>query len=133
MRSTEHQRHIDSWISHNNCDECRADCERQFLRSQWPGYQFVGEYLAWAKPRLLAIRAGEDSVNARIWHRDFVRTLNRRITLKDGAEYGRKQCPGYLQRLNQFPRSTEQGYLRRFAQRGASTLNHLREGRESLR
>jgi hypothetical protein len=31
MKTAEHQRHIQSRVSHNNCQECRADCERQFL------------------------------------------------------------------------------------------------------
>ena len=123
MRSAEHQSHIDSLISHNRCNECRADCERQFVRPQWPGYQFVSEYLAWVKPRLLAIHAGEDSVNARIWHRDFIRTLHRRITLKGAGEQGRKQCPGYLQRLKMARRDANHWYLRSFAKRRASTLS----------
>lgn len=123
MQTKTHAQHIASRTAHNNCQECRADCERQFLRRQWPGYQFVTEYLAFAQPRIEAIRQGEDSVNARIWHRDFVKTMQRRITLKGRAETGRKYCDSYLQRLGQFPKSTDRTYLRRFAQRGASTLN----------
>jgi hypothetical protein len=122
MQTVEHQRHITSYVSHNDCQECRADCERQFLRPQWPGYRHVTEYLSCVKPRLEAIRQGETSVNARIWHRDFVKTLHRRITLKSGSEHGRKRCDGYLSRLRQFSRDTDAGYLRRFARRGASTL-----------
>lgn len=129
MRSATHKQHVDSRISHNNCDECRADCERSFLRQQWLGYKFVAEYLAWCKPRLQAIKAGETSVNARIWHRDFIRTLHRRITLKGAAETGRKQNDSYRQRLGQFSRNprdnhfADRFYLRRFASRGASTLH----------
>ena len=124
MRVTpEHQSHITGRVAHNDCQECRADCERQFLRSRWTGYQFVTDYLSFAKPRLEAIRQGENSVNARVWRQDFRLALNRRITLKGSAEHGRKQCDSYLQRLSQFPRSTDSNYLRRFAQRGASTLH----------
>jgi hypothetical protein len=123
MQTATHQRHIIERVSHNNCDECRADCERQFLREQWLGYRHVTEYLSWIKPRLQAIRNGENSVNARQWYREFIRALHRRITLKVTAETGRKQCPGYLSRLRQFPRSTEASYLRRFAARRESTLN----------
>lgn len=123
MRTDEHRQHIAARASRNDCQECRADCERQFLRPQWPDYRHVDKYLAWVKPRLEAIRQGECSANARHWHRDFVETLQRRITLKGAAETGRKQCDSYLQRLGQFPRTTESAYLRRFASRGASTLN----------
>jgi hypothetical protein len=129
MRSIEHQQHINSRISHNNCQECRADCERAGLRPQWTAYQFVGDYLRWAKPRLSAIKAGESSVNARIWHRDFIKTLHRRITLKGAAETSRKQNDSYRQRLGQFSRNPKDShfansvYLRRYAARGASTLN----------
>src|SRR5215218_10127920 len=56
-------------------------CERQFLREQWPGYRHVTDYLNWIKPRLEAIRNGENSVNARQWYREFIRALHRRITL----------------------------------------------------
>ena len=123
MRTSEHQRHLDSRIAHNNCDECRADCERSFLHGQWPGYRFVTEYLSWAKPRIEAIRQGKSSVDARIWHRDFLRALHRRITLKGSSESGRKWNDSYRQRLNQFPRSTDNRYLKRYARRGASTLS----------
>ena len=122
MQTSEHKQHMVSRISHNECQECRADCERQFVRTQWAGYQFVDKYLAWARPRIEAIRAGETSVNARIWRRNFCLALNRRITLKGAPETGRKQNDSYRQRLNQFPRSTDAAYLRRFASRGASTL-----------
>lgn len=122
MRTIEHQQHIDKRISYNDCQECRADCERQFLAAQWPGYRHVNEYLNWVKPRLLAIKAGEQSREAQHWQREFVEALQRRIALKGAAETGRKQCDGYLERLNQFSRATDRNYLKRFAQRGASTL-----------
>lgn len=123
MRTTEHQHHIDSRIAYNHCQECRADCERQFLRPQWPGYKHVTEYLTFIQPRLQAIKTGENSTNAGIWYRKFTEALHRRITLKGAAETGRKQNDSYLRRMGQFSRSTEAAYLRRFAQRGASTLN----------
>ena len=121
MISEYHKQHVK--VSHNNCNECRADCERQFLRRQWHGYRYVAEYLTWCKPRIEAIKNGENSTNAHIWHRDFLRALHRRITLKGGSETGRKWNDSYLQRLNQFPRNTDNYYLRRFARRGASTLH----------
>ena len=130
-----HRVHLERNIAHNNCDECRADNERSFLRPQWDGYQFVGMYLAFARPRLDAIRQGETSVNARIWREDFRLALNRRITLKGAPETGRKYNDSYLQRLRQFPYRLgvdrplnpwtpvcDAAYLRRFAQRRASTL-----------
>lgn len=122
MQTPEHAQHIASRVSHNNCDECRADCERQFLQPAWIGYQFVTEYLTWTRPRFAAIREGFDSIDARNWRRKFRLALNRRITLKAGAEVGRKRNDGYRERLRQFPRSTDSNYLRQFAQRGASTL-----------
>lgn len=120
MQSNTHKQH--TRVSHNNCQECRADCERQFLRPAWR-YDFVTEYLAHTKPRLEAIKAGENSLFAKVWHMRFIKALHRRITLKGGAEVGHKRCDSYLERLNQFPRSTDSAYLRRFARRGASTLN----------
>lgn len=134
MQTTEHQRHLKTRVSHNNCQECRADVERQFLRLAFEGYRYVHEYLDFVRPRLEAIKGGFDSVNARHFRSDFREALNRRITLKAGPEIGRKRCDSYSQRLNQFPRrSTDRPlnpwstidatYLRRFARRGASTLN----------
>ena len=63
------------------------------------------DYLAFAKPRLEAIKAGADSVSARRWHRDFVHTLQRRITHKGAAETGPKQNDSYLPPLGQFSRN----------------------------
>ena len=123
MQTLHHQQHIARRVSRTDCQECRADCERRFLSPRWPGYRHVSEYLAYVKPRLLAIKAGEQSANARHWQYKFITALQRRITLKGAAETGRKQCDSYLERLGQFPRSTENAYLRRFAQRGASALH----------
>ena len=123
MKTAAHKKHLASRVSHNDCQECRADVERRFLRPHWPGYQFVTDYLGWAKPRLEAIREGEASPAATHWRDDFRLALNRRINLKVAAETGRKQCDSYLQRLGQFPRATDSQYLRRFARRGASTLH----------
>lgn len=128
MRTIDHAQHIMSRVSHNNCQECRADCERRFLRLRWTSYQFVAEYLAFVKPRLEAIKAGKNSVDAHRWHRDFIEALHRRITLKGAGESGRKQTDSYLQRLGQFSSNPEDNhfadaaYLRRYAQRGASML-----------
>lgn len=126
MQTPEHQRHIASRIAHNDCQECRADCERQFLRPQWQSYQHVSEYLAWCRPRFAAIRAGglsdREATAAAQWIRKFREALHRRITLKVGSEQGRKRCDSYLERMGQFPRNTDNAYLRRFARRGASTL-----------
>lgn len=124
MRTIDHQRHITDRVSHNDCQECRADCERQFLREQWPGYRYVNEYLNWIKPRLTAIREGNNSVDARQWKREFIRALHRRISLKTGSEQGRKYNSGYRERLRMAlsGRNPNAVYLRRFATRGASTL-----------
>jgi hypothetical protein len=123
MQTNEHKQHISLRVSHNDCQECRADCERQFLRPQWPKYEYVADYLAIVRPRIAAIKQGENSAAAQRWKREFTRALQRRITLKVAGERSRKQCDSYLQRLGQFPRNTGSDYLRRFAQRGASTLN----------
>ena len=119
MKTSAHLDHIKKRISHNNCRECRADTERRFLSPQWLGYQYVSDYLAWANPRFEAIRAG---VNPGNWRNDFQLALDKRITLKVAGETGRKQCNGYLERLGQFPRSTDANYLRQFAKEGASAL-----------
>lgn len=122
MRSEEHKKHIQSRVSHNDCQECRADCERRFLRPQWPGYQFVRDYLKYAKPRLAA---QDGSADANRWYSDFLKALNTRITLKGGREYGRKRCSSYLERLRQwrFPGAkVDAAYLRQFAAKGASAL-----------
>ena len=122
MRTKAHQTHINTRTAHNNCQECRADTERRFLSPQWPGYQFVSEYSAYVIPLLELIRNGEDSADARQWRAKFRKALHTRITLKASAEVGRKRCDSYRDRLNQFPRATDEAYLRRFARRGASTL-----------
>ncbi len=131
-----HLMHLQTNVSWNNCDECRADNERSFLRPQWTTYEFVHLYLEWARPRLAALRDGENSVNARIWRNDFRRALNRRITLKGRAETGRKYCDSYLQRLRQFPYRLNvdrplnpstpvcgSAFLESYAKRRASTLS----------
>lgn len=120
MQTIEHLKHIASRVSHMNCDECRADAERRHLQPIWPGYRYVSEYLAYIRPRLPLAWAGVSE--SRNWHQDFRRALDRRITLKGGAEQGRKRVDAYLARLRQFPAGTDGAYLRRFAARGASTL-----------
>jgi len=123
VTSESHKRHIQTRVSHSNCCECRADTERRFVDTRAWRYQHVSEYLSWAKPRLKAIHKGNEwSTDARIWYRKFKQALHRRITLKI-PPMGRKQCDSYLDRLKQLPRGTDEGYLRRFARRGASCLD----------
>lgn len=124
MRTEQHNRHLRERVSHNNCQECRADVERRFLSPAWR-YDHVGTYLEYVRPRLEAIRTkanGGNSASAVHWRAEFRRALDQRITLKAGPEIGRKRCPSYLERMGQFPRKTDAAYLRRFARRGASTL-----------
>lgn len=45
-------------------------------------YQHVGEYLNWIRPRLAAIRAGENSDRAKEWLREFCKALHTRINRK---------------------------------------------------
>jgi hypothetical protein len=126
----DHVRHL---VEHrryslNTCPECNADRERRFVDRQPFAYKHVHEYLEYVRPRLVAIRQGEDSVDARRWLRDFHKAMHRRIS-SHAAGIGRKWSDGYLERLGQFcpqpQRSTraDAAYLRRFAQRGASCLD----------
>ena len=98
-------------------------------------YAHVTDYLAYVRPRLDAIRAGQyaDDVDARIWYRKFIKALHTRITLKVAIAQGRKHADGYLERLGQFTRrdgwqsrqnKIDAGYLRQFAARGASCLDY---------
>lgn len=124
MQTLEHIEHIRSRTAHSDCDECQADNERRFARTQPFVYGFVHEYVSYVRPRLAAIRQGENSANARIWHRDFVRALHRRIN-SHAAGKGRKWSDSYLERLGQFrfPGSkADAEYLRAFAARRASCL-----------
>lgn len=128
MKTSQHLAHITERVAHNDCQECRADNERRFVPQGWQGYQYVSEYLAYIRPRLLALASGNDTLNARQWKRDFILALHRRITLRTGRPQGRKQSVHYLDRLAQF-RSRQDGqflanasYLRDFARRGADTL-----------
>ena len=123
MQSTEHKKHIAERTSYSSCSECRADTERRFAGGQAFKYGHVHEYLTWIRPRLEAIRNGEASVNARIWQRDFVRALNNRIS-SHASGNGRKHSHSYLERMKQFKRNTDAGYLRAFSQRGASCLDY---------
>lgn len=128
MQTETHKAHLANNMSHNSCCECRADCERQFVRlSPWAKYQYVSEYLAYVRPRLQACVV-DNSVDARVWYRGFVKALHVRITLRTTVA-GRKQSDGYLQRLGQFSRNRQDnhfadaGYLRSYASRGASCLD----------
>lgn len=117
-----HKTHVDKRMSHSDCSECRADCERRFVSRQPFKYAYVSKYLAWAKPRIQAIRDGNDTVDARIWQRDFVLALNRRISSHLGRQ-GRKFNDSYLERMKGMNRCHDVAYLQQFAQRGASCLD----------
>lgn len=123
MKSAEHKKHIATRMSHNNCGECRADCERQWIAFRPFKYAHVAKYLSYVKPRIEAIRAGENSVNAAIWHRDFLKALNNRISSHVKVA-GRKHCHSYLERLGMAlgGRNPNAAYLRHFAAKGASAL-----------
>jgi hypothetical protein len=124
MKSQTHLAHIASRISHNNCPECRADCERRQVANRPFKYGHVHEYLSYVKPRLEAIRTGENGGNkasARQWHREFLRALDNRI-LSHVTREGRKYAPGYLERLRMASRSANMDF-RIFASRGASCLD----------
>lgn len=98
MISPTHSQHISDRTAHNNCSECRADCERRLAIGHPFKYEHVTEYLSYVKPRIQAIRAGESSVDARIWHRQFIKALNRRISSHSVSGH-RKQSDSYLDRL----------------------------------
>lgn len=134
MRSNEHLKHIASRVSHINCDECRADCERQFVFNRPFKYAHVHEYLTYVRPRLAAIKAkmhDGDSANARQWYRDFMRALENRIASHIERK-GRKYAPGYLERLEGMRKAfvcrksqdmdVSAFDFRSYARRGASTL-----------
>ena len=128
MQSETHKRHIASRISHNNCSECRADTERQFVSAEPWRYFHIHEYLAYIRPRLAALRKTEwlQDPDACIWRREFLLALNRRISLKCNAiPVGRKWCDSYLERLRGALRirRANRRYLLDFAQRGASCLD----------
>ena len=122
--SKEHAEHKRASVSHNNCAECRADNERQFVPTQQWHYGHVADYLKHVRPRLQAIRQGKNSVNARIWTRQYRLALHRRIGLKGTLPIGRKWSDSYLERLKMAlgGRSATERYLRTFARKGASTL-----------
>ncbi len=123
MTSQEHNQHIKTRVSHSNCSECRADTERQFVNTRAWRYEHVSEYVAYIRPRIEAIRNGAGSLlESRVWHRGFRKALHTRISAKV-PRIGRKYCDSYLQRMGQFPRSMDAGYLRDFASRGASCLD----------
>lgn len=126
MRSPEHAKHLAARVSHNNCQECRADCERSFVPVQLWHYGHIPEYLAYVKPRLAAIRAGNSTLVARQWLEEYRRALDRRISLKIPSASERKRADGYLDRLRQFrlgDRGYKARYLKQFAASGASTLS----------
>jgi hypothetical protein len=120
-----HFEHIALRVSHANCRQCNADNQRRFAHVTPFRYGFVHEYLSWIRPRLAAIRDGENSVDARRWHRDFMQALHTRISSRGQNPAWRKLAPGYLERLQmtRFPRSkADADYVREFARTGASCL-----------
>jgi hypothetical protein len=127
MRSAEHQKHLDTRMSHNNCSECRADCERRWVAFRPFQYAHVATYLEYIKPRLEAIRTeqyGGNKSNAIRWHYDFIQALNNRISSHIRVA-GRKHSHSYLERLKmtQFPGNRANlEYLKAFARKGASAL-----------
>lgn len=131
MRTSTHQLHISSGVSHNSCPECRADNQRSFVSSKPFRYAYVNEYLTYAKPRIEAIRtglAGGNTINAYHWNKTFIKALHTRIS-SHIIRQGRKHSHGYLERLkmtnvkcgpeNKRPNAD---YLKRFSNRGASCL-----------
>jgi len=123
MRSANHVRHLAENTSHSSCSECRADTERRFARNVPFKYAHVHEYLSYVRPRVEAIRQGEDSGNARVWMRDFLKAMHRRISTH-ATGTGRKWSDSYLDRMRQFRADTDSTYLRQFASRGASCLDY---------
>jgi hypothetical protein len=99
MRTSEHQQHIDSRMSHNNCPECRADNSRWHAQHKAFSHADVPtearhSYIAWIRPRLEAIRTGNQTLEARRWQRDFLDALHSRIS-SHITETGRKFAPEY--------------------------------------
>lgn len=97
MQSAEHKQHITENVSHNNCPECRADNSRLFAQKRPFKYGHVHEYLTWIRPRLQALKTGENGgnkVEAKWWYRDFIAALHARIS-PHLPETGRKHAPDY--------------------------------------
>jgi hypothetical protein len=95
MTTIEHERHLTERTSHSNCPECRADTSRRSAVKTPFRYRFVHDYLAWARPRLDAIRNGVNSVDASTWQRNFVSALHNRISSHIPNQTGRKFAPEY--------------------------------------
>jgi hypothetical protein len=99
MTSIVHKEHIAKHISHNNCPECRADNSRwhaqtrTFRHADVPA-DALRKYLRWIRPRLAAIRDGNNTVDAQRWQRDFVAALHNRL-YSQMAGSGRKFAPDY--------------------------------------
>ncbi len=118
MTSAIHLQHIKTRVAHNNCSECRADCERRFVDTTPWRYEHVRDYLTYVRACLAGL---DDSAGAQRWYRAFRKALHMRISAKCPVA-GRKRCDSYLERMGQFRRDTDAAYLRRFAARGASCL-----------
>jgi len=142
MKTLLHQNHIRTRAAHMRCNECTADNQRSFVDTQVWQYAHVKDYLAYVKPLLALIHAGEQSAESKQWLRKFRRALHTRINMKVvtqvPARYGRKYSAGYLDRLGGVQRfpvrrldsdgepymvNPDVAYLRRFATRLASCLD----------
>ena len=95
MQTAEHKRHITENCSYQRCPECRADNSRWHAQTKEFRYGHVHAYLSWIRPRLEAIRNGENSLGARRWREDFVAALNTRISSHIPQQNGRKHAPEY--------------------------------------
>lgn len=98
MQSLPHKQHLRHRIDQANCAECSADRERRFVGHTPFHYDHISAYLGWIRPRLAAIRAGLDTVEAHQWRKDFLKAMHHRIS-SHLPEAGRKHCYSYLERL----------------------------------
>jgi hypothetical protein len=129
MISETHAAHLIENTDHANCAECSADRERSFVRTQWPGYRFIHEYLLWARAGFnnkgVTTWWAGDRLTADQFRKEFIVALHNRIYLRMKPPKGRKYASCYLERLRQwkFPGAkVDAAYLRRFAKKGASAL-----------
>lgn len=99
MQTDMHRNHIAARKSYNSCPECRADNSRRFAVNRPFRYQYVREYLSYVRPRLEALRTGQnggDTVAARQWYRyDFMPALHNRINSHIPGQTGRKYASDY--------------------------------------
>lgn len=125
MHYLKHFEHLAFNVSHNNCPRCTAANERRFATVTPFQYGHVKDYLGYIKPRIEAIRAGNNTVDARVWQRDFLKALHNRIYSRSSPPVVRKRSHSYLERLQGMKHVTDAAYLRSFSARGASCLEAL--------